>query len=203
MFRSLCSLLCPDPRSTCVAVQSSPNLCAWRLPRPRRGVGVYPERLGAFGSPLAKSFAETPSASHPTHSGANASLLSSIAPAWQVGPGHAVNPLDFSPCSLREQRETNSRANNAIIFNNLQTNYLLTPVNSYTYKIGGGYFPERINSPSSCPHTSMGPAFQHTLWAARPLSTFNCRLSTLQVQSPRSIQRPELHFGANSTMGDR
>ena len=33
------------------AVPSSPNLCARSLPRPGRGVGVYPERLGAFRSP--------------------------------------------------------------------------------------------------------------------------------------------------------
>jgi hypothetical protein len=196
MFRQRYTLFCPDPRSTLVPVHSSPNLCARRLPRPRRDGGVYPEQLGAFSFPLAMPIAKPPSVSHPTHSEANASLLCSTAPARHVGPGHAANRLDFSRCSLCEQKKSNSRANNALIFNNLQTHELLTPLNSCTYKIGGGI---SLNESTflELPHIDGTHLSAHALCCSAR-STFTCRLlalsvvegSTLQVQSPRSTLEP-------------
>jgi hypothetical protein len=203
MFRQRYTLFCPDPRSTLVPVHSSPNLCARRLPRPRRDGGVYPERLGAFSFPLAMPIAEPPSVSHPTHSEANASLLCSIAPARHVGLGHAPNRLDFSRCSLCEQKRSNSRANNALIFNNLQTHEPLTPLNSCTYKIGGGYFPERINFPRAATHR-WDPPFGTRSMLLRP---FDFHLSTACPERSRRVNSsstiPALHSGAHFTSGER
>jgi hypothetical protein len=194
MLRSHHTVSCPDPQSTRVLVYFSPNLRARGLRRPSRGAGVHPERLGAFSSPFPKAIANAPSRCHPRHSGADASLLCSIALAWHVGPGRTANHLDFSPCSLPEHKESNSRANKALILNNLQTPYLVSLVNSYTYKIGGGYFPrvsilvERLAS----------------IHGERPFSTrsmllrpFNFQLST--ANSSSTI--PALHSGAHSLRG--
>ena len=196
MLRSHHTVSCPDPQSTRVLVYFSPNLRARGLRRPSRGAGVHPERLGAFSSPFPKAIANAPSRCHPRHSGADASLLCSIALAWHVGPGRTANHLDFSPCSLPEHKESNSRANKALILNNLQTPYLVSLVNSYTYKIGGGVFSEGVNS---CRATRQHPwrtPFQHTLYAASPfqLSTVDCQLFKYNPRAP---------FRSSFTSGDR
>jgi hypothetical protein len=217
MLRSHHTVSCPDPQSTRVLVYFSPNLCAWDLRRPRRGVGVHPERLGAFSSPLPKSIANAPSRYHPSHSRADASLLCPVALAWHVGPRRTANHLDFSPCSLPEHKESNSRANKALILNNLQTPYLVSLVNSYIYKIGGGVFSGCVNA-----HQVARAFRRNTPFGARSMSLrFNFQLSTTcpaypeerwersrRVNSSSTI--PALHsvvpnftFGAHFTPGDR
>jgi hypothetical protein len=200
MFRPRHTLFPPDPLSTCVSVPSSPHPCVRRLPRSGRGVGIRSQRVGAFSSPLPKPIAEPTSESHPLHCGAGASLFCSIAPDRHVGPMRVANHVDFSHCSLREQKESNPRANNALIFNNLHTHNTVTPVYSYTYKLGGG-FSGRMNSPQAARITSMEHALRHTLYTGPPfqLSTVDCQLFKYNPRAPFSGS--EVHIGANSTWG--
>src|SRR5271169_280782 len=135
MFRPRHTLLYPHRRSTLVPPHSFPNLRAQRLARPGRGFGAHDERLGASSSPPPESIPEPPSGSHPMHAVADASLLCSLVPAWHVALGRGAKHSDLLHCSLREQKESNPRANNTFIFNNLQMHIPATPANSGTYKI--------------------------------------------------------------------
>ncbi len=197
MFRPPYAFLCPDPRSTCVPVLSFRDLRAQRLARPDQGFAVHPNRFGALSSPLPKPIAVPPSGSRPMHGGADASLLCSIATARHVGPRRAANRSDSSHCSLPEQETSNPRANNTLIFNNLQTLIPVTPVYSHTYKIGGGYFPDVSTL------LKLLARFGRTRPSARALrpsafSTFNRR----RVNSSSTIPAPH-SVGPNFTMRDR
>jgi hypothetical protein len=192
-------LICSRSQFKRVPVYSFPDLRATGLTRPRRGVGVHPERHGAFSSALPKSIAELPSGSHAPHGQVDASLIYSVRPAGRVGARRVANRLDFYHCSLREQKESNPRANNALIFNNLQTCNSVTHVNSYTYKTAGGVFSWHINA-HQVARAPMEHAFRHTLDVTPfQLSAVDCQLFKYNPRAPFS--GPEPHFGTNSTWG--
>ena len=83
-------------------------LHARRLPRSGQGVGVYPERLGAFSSPLPKLISEPISGSHHPQSRTDALIALLRRDRSACRPQTRRKPLRFLSL-LREQKESNSR----------------------------------------------------------------------------------------------
>ena len=78
---------------------------------------------------------------------------------------------DTSP--LREQKQSKHGANNLSIFNSLQTHYSISPLDSYSYKLGGGIFPN-FSFHSACLRVLCVSALSSS---PLPISLFPSRLS--------------------------